>query len=100
MSNLKCAAENCTYNSNGDCYAGGIRIDGKNATTTCNTRCISFEPKTKSSMKNALNATNIVSTSNIECKAVKCRFNKSELCNANFVKINAHNESCETFSCN
>ncbi len=99
MSNLKCAAEDCRYNNKGDCYAGGIIIDGKNATTTCNTSCISFEPKTRASMENALNATNIVGTLNIECRAVKCQYNKSQKCNANLVKINSSNESCETFSC-
>lgn len=99
MSNLKCAAENCTYNSNGDCYAGGIRIDGKMQLQLVILVAYHLS-QNKIINENVLNATNIVSTLNIECKAVKCRFNKSELCDANFVKINAHNESCETFSCN
>ena len=99
MSNLKCDAMNCKYNGSGDCYASGILIDGKNATTTHNTRCISFEPKTKSSLENVLNATDIVSTLNIECRAVKCHYNHSQKCTANFVKINNSDESCETFSC-
>lgn len=99
MSNLKCAAKNCRYNVNRDCYAGGIRVDGENATTTCNTWCASFEAKTQSSMENSLNATDIVSTQNIECKAVKCHYNKAQLCSANLVEINASNTSCETFKC-
>ncbi|MGL5692681.1 MAG: DUF1540 domain-containing protein [Peptostreptococcaceae bacterium] len=99
MSNLRCAALDCRYNNEEKCYAGGIRIDGKNATTTCNTHCISFEPKTHTSMENSLNATNIVSTASVECRACKCHYNKSGLCSANLVKINSSNESCDTFSC-
>ncbi|MDX5608546.1 DUF1540 domain-containing protein [Clostridioides difficile] len=48
-------------------------------------------------MTSRSNETNQVDTDNIHCEAVKCKYNKNELCKAEKVHINERNASCETF---
>nr|UWI48973.1 DUF1540 domain-containing protein [Clostridioides difficile] len=95
--NLNCDATNCAYNTSGCCYAGSIKVDGMQATTTGNTYCASFEDKYTSGITSRSNDTNQVDTDNIHCEAVKCKYNKNELCKAEKVHINSGNASCETF---
>lgn len=95
--NLNCDATNCAYNTSGSCYAGNIKVDGMQATTTGNTYCASFEDKYTSGITSRSNDCNCVDTDNIHCEAVKCKHNQNELCKAEKVHINSGNASCETF---
>ena len=99
MANLKCAAQSCAYNTAGDCYAGGINVNGKQATTTSNTCCASYQDKSAGGFTNCSDQCNCVSTQNINCKACNCKHNENECCKADQVQINNENASCETFCC-
>ena len=95
--NLNCAATNCVYNSSQLCYAGNIKVDGRQAMSTDGTYCASFEDREKSGMTNSADSSKQVCPNDIHCEATKCKYNESELYKAENVHINANNASCETF---
>ncbi|MCR1954763.1 DUF1540 domain-containing protein [Clostridioides mangenotii] len=95
--NLDCAATNCVYNSSQLCYAGNIKVDGRQAMSTDGTYCASFEDREKSGMTNSADSSKQVNPNDIHCEATKCKYNESELCKAESVHINANDASCETF---
>lgn len=95
--NLSCSATNCVYNTSRECYAGGIRVDGRQATTTSNTNCSTFKDKTICGFTNSASDCDCVRISNIDCKAHNCKYNENESCKAPSIKINADDASCETF---
>ena len=43
---LNCSADNCVYNNSGICYAGSIKVNGVDASTTTGTTCATYTPKT------------------------------------------------------
>lgn len=95
--NLSCSANSCVYNTSGSCYAGAIKVDGKQATTTSNTFCSSYVDRAASGINNVANGSNEVCTNNIRCEAYNCKYNEEKLCKADEVHINKKNASCETF---
>lgn len=95
--NLNCSANSCAYNNLGKCFAGGINIDGRHASTTSHTFCSSYLDKSNSSFTNCSNESQCVCTSDIKCQACECKHNENKACKANHVHINALNASCETF---
>ncbi|MGX4600786.1 DUF1540 domain-containing protein [Faecalimicrobium sp. JNUCC 81] len=97
-SNLNCSATSCAHNNAGGCFAGGINVDGRKATTTGHTNCASYVDKASAGFTSSANECDCVSTQNIHCKATNCKYNESELCKADQVHINNDsNASCETF---
>ncbi|WP_042275455.1 DUF1540 domain-containing protein [[Clostridium] dakarense] len=97
-SNLNCSATSCAYNNGGGCFAGGINVDGRQATTTGNTTCASYIDKASAGFTNSSNAYDSVGTRDIRCKATNCKYNVDEACKAEQVHINNDkNASCETF---
>lgn len=95
---LNCSANNCVYNNSGICYAGNIKVDGINATTTSNTTCSTFQEKDSNSMTSStINA--FTTSSDIACSANKCNYNSAGTCTAPSVQINFNNVSCDTFIC-
>lgn len=94
---LSCSATSCVYNGNQLCYAGNIKVDGRQAYSTGDTFCASYEDRSNSAMTNSMDDSKEVCPKDIHCEAVKCKYNDSELCKADNVHINANNASCETF---
>lgn len=97
--NLACSAYNCAFNNRSYCYAGGINIRGRHATTTSNTTCASFQDKETCGFASCSTDCDCVGTEDIKCGASNCKHNDNENCRASSVQINAQNASCETFHC-
>lgn len=92
---LNCYADNCIYNNSGICYAGSIEIQNPSASTSTGTTCATFNSN-KSDLMNSSN--NFLTTStDIECKARKCKYNSIGICTASRVQINYSNANCDTF---
>ena len=96
---LNCSADNCVYSNSGICYAGSIKVNGVDASTTTGTTCATYTPKNnENSLSN--NSSNTFTTStDIDCKARKCNYNSDGTCTAASVQINHNNASCDTFIC-
>lgn len=92
---LNCSAENCIYNTSGICYAGGILVQGSNASTTDGTSCATFNDNPNDLMNCTSNS--FTTSSDIDCKAEKCKYNSIGTCTAPRVQINFDNASCDTF---
>lgn len=96
--NLDCSATSCVYNDGGGCFAGGIDVDGRQATTTGNTTCATYQDKDSAGFTNSNSAPDSVGTRDIHCKATNCKYNVDEACKADKVHINNDSSaSCETF---
>lgn len=95
--NLNCSASSCAYNNLGECFAGGINVDGRHATTTSHTFCASYVDKANAGFTNVSDKSKSVGTNDIICQALECKYNENKDCHANHVHINAGNVSCETF---
>lgn len=96
---LNCSANNCIYNNYGICYAGHIKINGENASTTTGTTCSTFSLKEDSNNLSNNASNSFTSSSDIECGAKKCNYNSNGTCVASSVQINFNNASCDTFIC-
>lgn len=100
MAELKCAVENCTYNSDRCCCKGDIKVGGKEADTKDATCCESFRERTARSWTNAMTPTPAIS---IDCDAVKCMYNTDKKCHAEHVTISGcgacdcRETACSTF---
>ena len=94
--NLKCSAEDCAYNHSLECKAGGIKVGGRQATSTSETVCASYVNRANNSFINATD-NGYTTPSDIKCEADNCKYNKNLLCTAESVKINASDASCATF---
>lgn len=97
---LNCDVHKCIYNNYGTCYAGGIQISGANATSTSNTTCATFVPSDSNESLSNNTSNTFTTSSDINCKAVKCSYNSNHVCTANSVHINLDNATCDTFICN
>ena len=84
MAELKCAVENCTYNSDRLCCKGDILVGGKNARKEEDTCCESFRQRKEGQASNSMNPGRTIS---IDCQAVKCVDNKDYKCSAEHVDI-------------
>ena len=94
--NLKCSATNCTFNKNLECSAGAIYISGIQADKSEQTTCSSYVDKISNSLISGVSLER-THPNNIRCEAYKCKYNRSENCTADNVKINAYKSSCDTF---
>lgn len=94
MTNLDCTVYGCIYNSDNSCNRGNIHVGGKEAMKSSETLCRSFEQKgskgTQNSFKNSVgNSTDnyAARATDVDCDAVKCRYNKEMKCNADHIRI-------------
>ena len=55
MAELKCAVDNCTYNSDRLCCKGDILVGGKNARKEDETCCESFRQRKENTASNSMN---------------------------------------------
>ena len=85
MADLKCAVENCYYNDQHLCSKGDILVGGKNACTCDETCCENFEQQKEGSTRNADGYPDRMTQ--IDCEAVKCRYNTNYKCQAEHVDM-------------
>ena len=102
MADLKCGAENCTYNQNHLCCKGDICVGVKNASCSDETCCESFMVrKDENSYKNS--TCHVTNTISIDCEAEKCMYNSNYKCTASHVDIrgchacDCRETACDTF---
>ena len=100
MAHISCTVTNCYYNKGQGCTASTVSVDGKMAEKSRSTSCSTFieqKPGVKSSLSEPRSSTEI------RCDAVKCVYNKSNLCNANNILVDGKNAQvveetcCSTF---
>ena len=84
MAELKCAVDNCTYNSGRLCCKGDILVGGKNARKEDETCCESFRQRKGNTTSNSMNPAKTIS---IDCQAVKGVYNTDCKCSAEHVDI-------------
>lgn len=100
MTELKCKAENCSYNDHELCKKGDIHVGGKHACVSNETNCDSFTEKCNCEFSESLTPD---AKATIACEAEKCTYNKNEKCTAGHVDIQGKNAdipsetTCGTF---
>lgn len=104
MADLKCMAENCSYNRQRLCSKGDIMVGGRNACCCTETCCESFSKK-REGQDSFQNATcHPAKTISIDCEAAKCVHNSNYKCIAEHVDIqgcsacDCRGTECATFS--
>ena len=101
---LDCSVKTCCYNEDNKCSLGSIKVEGKKADTSDETACGSFKLRTDGAMTNACGKKPL-ETSNVECAATNCTFNKSNICTAKHIGIagstadRAADTECASFVC-
>ncbi|MGL5712552.1 MAG: DUF1540 domain-containing protein [Paraclostridium sp.] len=75
MSKISCSVNTCSYNDNGVCHSGSIKMEGVRATVLQEVHCISFT-STKKCMKSNISS----ECENIICNAANCLHNKDTHC--------------------
>jgi len=84
---VSCAAENCAYNSKGNCSASNISVNGGNATSGHETFCKTFTMNNSSpSFQNNVSFSSDPNTQ-IACSAQNCLYYDNQVCNAPNVSI-------------
>lgn len=97
MAELKCGAENCSYNVDRYCSKGDIMVGGKHARCDADTCCESFVNKKADHVSNACRPSRTIS---IDCEASKCVYNNNYKCTADHVDIRGNNAcDCEATNC-
>ncbi len=100
MADLKCAVENCTYNTQHLCCKGDIMVGGSHACSCDGTCCESFSCRREgidSFKSSVLHPSNTIS---IDCEAVNCVYNSNYKCHAEHVDIRGFGAcECESTAC-
>lgn len=97
MTLVGCNVNNCAYNSNGNCFANKISVNGKKARTSNNTCCSSFVNESGYS-----NFSNSSSDNNqcgyVSCNVKTCVNNAGNICALRDVAITSNVDSANTSS--
>lgn len=91
MTFLDCTVTGCIYNADQCCCKGDIKVEGKEARNTCDTRCGSFVERKASDMTNV--EKRVTKSIDVACEACHCKFNEAEKCAAEHIGI-AGGEAC------
>ena len=96
MTKLECSVDNCMYNEDRCCCKGDILVTGKDAKNTSETCCGSFHQRKDGGAQNAVGHKS--ETIDVDCEAVKCRFNEACKCSAERIGIVGGRaaKSCDT----
>ena len=113
---LSCSATECVHNINSLCAANTIHVGGMSARTSGGTQCDTFAEKgfrnavanmgnmnVVGEIKQLFTNSSVEMSPQIKCDAVKCVYNASRICNANYVQIygpaaaTSEGTQCETF---
>lgn len=95
MADLKCAAENCTYNEQAMCCKGDIMVGGKHACNCDDTCCDSFTCRREGQDAFKSSVIHPSKTISIDCEAIKCIYNTNYKCHADHVDI----KGCSACDC-
>ncbi len=93
MADLRCAVNNCMYNSSDCCCKGDIMVGGMRACDCEETCCESFREEREGSASNSCKE-RPSKTISIDCEAVKCMYNTNYKCHAEHVDIRG-NGACD-----
>lgn len=96
MARISCEVYNCNYNCDGGCRLGTIKVEGSDAETSRDTVCDSYSDDNEKGCVNCTPASCACNNSEIECHAVKCKYNSNLLCTAD--RITVGNEDATTHS--
>ena len=104
MTDLLCSVKNCSYNADNMCCKGKIRVDGKGARNSCDTKCASFvncnNPENCGCHNSTMSPEKKIE---VKCEAVNCVYNDNMNCTAAHInvaksKTTSHGETeCATF---
>lgn len=103
MPNLDCTVTNCFHNQDKYCCKAGILVEGAKAKNSSETCCGSFQEKSETSMKNALEQPKKMT--DVQCKACDCTYNEDCTCHAESIGVSGSNAcscketECMTFRC-
>lgn len=104
MAELKCGAENCTYNKSRLCSKGDIMVGGRHACNCDETCCASFAERREGHDVFTSSIEHPSRVISIDCEAVKCIYNSNYKCEADHVDIrggranNSRETNCATFT--
>lgn len=98
MTELKCEAENCTYNKDHLCSKGDILIGGRHAGKAGETCCESFLERRDGLDAFVSSISRPSSLISVDCEASRCVYNVNYKCHADKVDISGSraNERRET----
>lgn len=86
MSYISCSVSSCANNKSGTCYAAGLNIGGKGATSECETCCGSY--LNSAVYSNLANFTSMRGEANyILCSANTCKHNSGGACSLNSIEV-------------
>lgn len=100
MAVLECNVVTCAHNSDDKCCRGEIKVDGPDAANSASTCCCSYD-ECGCGCKNETKCPD--RTVEINCSAVNCVYNDSEVCKATLVGMVGHSAKnsketeCATF---
>ncbi len=103
MTRLECSVTNCMYNDENCCCKGDILVTGKEAKNTSETCCGSFHERKGWGAKNMVGHKS--EHIDVDCEAVKCKFNEACKCSADRIGIVGGNATaicdtqCASFCC-
>ena len=101
MPELRCDVQTCAHNKQMYCDLEKIEVGGEHATTKGETSCKSFVERKGNSYSNSMKEA--TATSDIDCKATECQYNKSCKCHAGKINVSGNDASkidetlCSTF---
>jgi delta-aminolevulinic acid dehydratase/porphobilinogen synthase len=104
MTVLDCSVTGCAYNEDRCCCKGDIKVEGKDAKKTAETRCGSFKEKGCDCGSNAVKRGS--KEIDVVCDACNCSFNENHKCGAGHIGIaggdacNCQETECASFACN
>ena len=92
MSYISCSVSSCANNKSGTCYAAGLNIGGKGATSECDTCCGSY--LNSAVYSNLANFTSLRGAADkILCSANTCKYNSDGACNLDSIEIGSSTDA-------
>jgi len=85
MTDLKCSVETCCFHDGDCCCRNDIMVGGAKACSCDETCCENFEQQKEGSARNADGYSDRMTQ--IDCEAVKCRYNTNYKCQAEHVDM-------------
>lgn len=105
MPDLRCTVQTCVHNQKFLCDLDSIEVGGRDARTTSETCCDSFQERTGDSYSNSSMTGQASDLTKIDCKATECMYNEHYACHAGKISVEGSNAcdcdgtECATFTC-
>ena len=94
MSRISCEVYKCSYNYDGGCRLGSIKVDGDSAEIPEETVCDSYSDEKQRGYVNCTPNDYACNNSYVECDARDCRYNNSFMCAADRINIGCAEARC------